>query len=83
MEGIEVNLDTAIGKWLSKLADTVTRLADTQNIGEVVLDSIWFSSCLSYDLTLFFILSSHFKISNLTEQDYEIKKLKDELNYYM
>lgn len=37
MEGIEVNLDTAIGKWLSKLADTVTRLADTQNIGEVVL----------------------------------------------
>ena len=39
MEGIEVNLDTAIGKWLSKLADTVTRLADTQNIGEVVFYS--------------------------------------------
>ena len=35
MEGIEVNLDTAIGKWLSKLADTVTRLAETQNITEV------------------------------------------------
>ncbi len=31
MEGIEVNLDTGIGKWLNKLADTVTRLADTQN----------------------------------------------------
>ena len=31
MEGIEVNLDTTIGKWLNKLADTVTRLADTQN----------------------------------------------------
>ena len=35
MEGIEVNLDTGIGKWLSKLADTVTRLAETQNITEV------------------------------------------------
>jgi hypothetical protein len=31
MEGIEVNFDTGIGKWLTKLADTVTRLADTQN----------------------------------------------------
>ncbi len=31
MEGIEVNLDTSIGKWMSKLADTVTRLAETQN----------------------------------------------------
>lgn len=36
MEGIEVNLDTNIGKWLSKLADTVTRLAETQNISEVI-----------------------------------------------
>lgn len=35
MEGIEVNLDTNVGKWLSKLADTVTRLAETQNISEV------------------------------------------------
>jgi len=31
MEGIEVNLDTSIGKWMSKFADTVTRLAETQN----------------------------------------------------
>lgn len=31
MDGIEVNLDTTIGKWLTKFADTVTRLADTQN----------------------------------------------------
>ena len=37
MEGIEVNLDTNVGKWLSKLADTVTRLAETQNISEVGL----------------------------------------------
>jgi hypothetical protein len=37
MEGIEVNLDTGIGKWLSKLADTVTRLAETQNITEVLI----------------------------------------------
>ena len=36
MEGIEVNLDTNVGKWLSKLADTVTRLAETQNISEVI-----------------------------------------------
>jgi hypothetical protein len=36
MEGIEVNLDTNIGKWLSKLADTVTRLAETQNISSEV-----------------------------------------------
>jgi len=35
MEGIEVNFDTSIGKCLSKLADTVTRLADTQNNNEV------------------------------------------------
>lgn len=35
MEGIEVNLDTSIGKWTSKLADTVTRLAETQNNNEV------------------------------------------------
>ena len=35
MEGIEVNLDTSIGKWMSKLADTVTRLAETQNNYEV------------------------------------------------
>ena len=35
MEGIEVNFDTTIGKWLSKLADTVTRLAETQNNNEV------------------------------------------------
>ena len=34
MEGIEVNLDTNVGKWLSKLADTVTRLAETQNMNE-------------------------------------------------
>ena len=41
MEGIEVNLDTNIGKWLSKLADTVTRLAETQNItSEVSLNLI-------------------------------------------
>lgn len=37
MEGIEVNLDTNIGKWLSKLADTVTRLAETQNISSEVV----------------------------------------------
>lgn len=43
MEGIEVNLDTNIGKWLSKLADTVTRLAETQNISsEVVFFRIFF-----------------------------------------
>ena len=35
MEGIEVNLDTSIGKWMSKLADTVTQLADTQNTTDV------------------------------------------------
>jgi hypothetical protein len=40
MEGIEVNLDTNIGKWLSKLADTVTRLAETQNINEVYYNLI-------------------------------------------
>lgn len=34
MEGIEVNLDTSIGKWMSKLADTVTQLAETQNTTE-------------------------------------------------
>lgn len=39
MEGIEVNFDTSIGKWLSKLADTVTRLAETQNNNEVHLDN--------------------------------------------
>jgi hypothetical protein len=78
MEGIEVNLDTAIGKWLSKLADTVTRLADTQNIGENVLNSILFYFFLSTNKSFV-----NFKISNLTEQDYEIKKLKDELNYYL
>lgn len=35
MEGIDINFDTNIGKWLSKLGDTVTSLADTQNIREV------------------------------------------------
>ena len=30
MEGIDVNLDTTIGKWLSKFSSTVTRLAETQ-----------------------------------------------------
>ena len=37
MEGIEVNFDTHIGKWLSKLANTVTRLAETQNNNEVMI----------------------------------------------
>ncbi|CAF0826478.1 unnamed protein product [Brachionus calyciflorus] len=32
MEGLDINLDTNIGKWLSKLGDTVTRLAETQSI---------------------------------------------------
>jgi hypothetical protein len=40
MEGIEVNFDTSIGKWLSKLADTVTRLAETQTNNEVFFESI-------------------------------------------
>ena len=40
MEGIEVNLDTSIGKWLSKVADTVTRLAETQNVNKKIYLSI-------------------------------------------
>lgn len=35
MEGIDINFDTNIGKWLSKLGDTVTSLADTQSIRDV------------------------------------------------
>jgi hypothetical protein len=35
MEGIDVNLDTTIGKWLSKFSSTVTRLAETQYANEV------------------------------------------------
>jgi hypothetical protein len=30
MEGIDVNLDATIGKWLSKFSSTITRLAETQ-----------------------------------------------------
>jgi hypothetical protein len=46
MEGIEVNLDTSIGKWMSKLADTVTRLAETQNNNNEV--GTW-SGCFAWD----------------------------------
>lgn len=42
MEGIEVNLDTSIGKWLSKLADTVTRLTEAQNITSEVVKCVLF-----------------------------------------
>ncbi len=34
MEGIDVNLDTSVGKWFSKLGATVTRLAETQYMNE-------------------------------------------------
>lgn len=54
MEGIEVNLDTSIGKWMSKLADTVTQLAETQNTAE----------------------------NNTNDQEFEIKKLKQDLKFY-
>ena len=30
MEGIDVNLDTTIGKWFSKFSSTITGLAETQ-----------------------------------------------------
>ena len=40
MEGIEVNFDTSIGKWLSKMADTVTRLAETQTNNEVFINYV-------------------------------------------
>ena len=35
MEGIDVNLDTTIGKWFSKFAATITRLTETQYTNEV------------------------------------------------
>ena len=62
VEGIEVNLDTSVGKWLSKLADTVTRLTETQNNNEVLVfinfyDSRWIlDNCFCYRaITLIFL----------------------------
>ena len=77
MEGIEVNLDTNIGKWLSKLADTVTRLAETQNITSQVSRLV---DKLLYFWTKF---DSEFKNANMNDQEMELKKLKKDLVYFM
>jgi hypothetical protein len=60
MEGIEVNLDTNIGKWLSKVADTITRLAVTQNNDQAKISS---KKILIYKKTKFRI-TNHIKISS-------------------
>ena len=54
MEGIDVNLDTRIGQWLSKLSSAVTRLAEAQYPNE--------------------------DFNN--DQTSELRKLKNELQYY-
>jgi hypothetical protein len=75
MEGIEVNFDTSIGKCLSKLADTVTRLADTQNNNEVL-------KFVFYNFLFLFDLNYNFKDINEMNHEIEILKLKNELSHY-
>lgn len=75
MEGIEVNFDTSIGKCLSKLADTVTRLADTQNNNEVL-------NFFFYNFLFLFDLNYNFKDINEMNHEIEILKLKNELSHY-
>jgi hypothetical protein len=79
MEGIEVNLDTSIGKWLNKLADTVTRLADTQNINnEVLFRNLDDNLKINHNSKLFL-----FKNTKTNDQMDEIRRLKLELNNFM
>ncbi len=78
MEGIEVNFDTSIGKCLSKLADTVTRLADTQNNNEVFN----FLFIFFVVLLLNWWFTYNFKDINEMNHEIEILKLKNELSHY-
>jgi len=76
MQGIEVNLDTSIGKWMSKLADTVTRLAEIQNKNNEVEPG-----CFVYLISGGFSIQFFSAITAMwTEQ--EIKKLKQDLKFF-